>query len=517
VDQTAQNGVTYYYVVVAVDSAGETSSNEASATPEFPPAAPTTLIATSGNAQVALTWIASDPLATSYTVLRGAQSGGPYVVADTINLNSPPTLGQVMNDMDAGLGVQNSDGTFGLENGTTYYYVVTAAGVGGSSGNSNEANATPFLPIPSPVSSIRAMAGDTTVSLIWGGSQNATGFSLYRSSDDSTYSLIASLPVMDTTYSDTGLTNGTSYTYYVIGVNAAGSSLPSPTATAQPAPALSTAAAVIQAATAFCQAIGQPVTAATATTTFPRPMIGPDGEESYYLPRWSVVFPGQAEVDVVDGSTTICWYKNDTIGSLTGPAGTAESSSSALQTFNTALTASGVDQSELGQSTANEVQGDYPPSELEHYWNITAQRQYQGIPYLDQEVMAFVQAETGQLYIYSVKYFTPAPTSNVQTVTSDQAQSSALSILNSIGVQTVNFDSATLMVVQPNTLFQINGSEAPSLLGSLVVWNCIFDDGTAQGGTLLIDETLLAPHHVGIIWTCHLPSRGRQRRRRRIT
>src|SRR5262245_26658085 len=67
------NGTTYFFVVSAVNAAGESAnSNQASATPvgvQNPPPAPTTLMASPGNALISLTWNAS-PGATSYNVKR---------------------------------------------------------------------------------------------------------------------------------------------------------------------------------------------------------------------------------------------------------------------------------------------------------------------------------------------------------------------------------------------------------------------------------------------------------------
>lgn len=118
------NGTPYYYVVSAVNSAGESAnSSEVTATPVAPPAAPTGLSATSGNAQVVLSWTASTG-ATGYHVKRGTTSGGPYTQV-AAPAASPYT-------------------DTGLTNGTPYYYVVSATNAGGESGNSTEATATPI-------------------------------------------------------------------------------------------------------------------------------------------------------------------------------------------------------------------------------------------------------------------------------------------------------------------------------------------------------------------------------------
>ena len=124
------NGATYYFVVTAVNSVGESgSSNEASATPQAgsSPAPPTGLTARAGNAQVTLSWTGSAG-ATRYWVKRSTTSGGPY---------------------EAVAGVIGTTFTnYSLTNGTTYYYVVTAENAEGESGNSNEASATPQAPPP---------------------------------------------------------------------------------------------------------------------------------------------------------------------------------------------------------------------------------------------------------------------------------------------------------------------------------------------------------------------------------
>src|SRR5437870_3603996 len=72
-DTLLTNGTTYYYVVSAYNSYGQSAnSTEVSATPALSkPSAPTGLTATAGDKQVALTWTASSS-ATSYNVKRSA-------------------------------------------------------------------------------------------------------------------------------------------------------------------------------------------------------------------------------------------------------------------------------------------------------------------------------------------------------------------------------------------------------------------------------------------------------------
>ena len=88
------------------------------------PPAPTGLTATSGNATVSLTWSPSSG-ATSYNAYRGTTAGGDSSTAIATGLT--------------GTSYTNT----GLTNGTTYYYKVAAVNSTGTSGQSNEASATP--------------------------------------------------------------------------------------------------------------------------------------------------------------------------------------------------------------------------------------------------------------------------------------------------------------------------------------------------------------------------------------
>ena len=81
-DVGVRNGTTYFYVLSAINGAGESGNSaqvnaKPSATVTATPA-PTGLSATAGNSQVGLRWSAVSG-ATSYHLKRATVSGGPYV------------------------------------------------------------------------------------------------------------------------------------------------------------------------------------------------------------------------------------------------------------------------------------------------------------------------------------------------------------------------------------------------------------------------------------------------------
>jgi fibronectin type 3 domain-containing protein len=218
-DTGLTNGSTYYYVVSALNAAGESAnSSQASATPvapATPPAAPTGLQATAGNAQVSLSWTASTS-ATSYHVKRSTTSGGPYTQV------AAPTI--------------TSDTDTGLSSGTTYYYVVSALNATGESANSAQASATPVAPaaLPAAPTGLQATAGNAQVSLSWTASTGATSYHVKRSTTSGgPYTQVAAPTTTSDT--DTGLSNGTTYFYVVSALNAAGESANSSQASATPA------------------------------------------------------------------------------------------------------------------------------------------------------------------------------------------------------------------------------------------------------------------------------------------
>ena len=209
VDPGLSNGTTYYYLVSGAfsgnpNAGGESAdSSEVSATPQgLPPAVPTGLTASPGNAQVALAWNASSG-ATSYRVKRATVSGGSYTtIASPTSTSYTDTA---------------------VTNGTTYYYVVSAVSTAGESANSSQLSATPQATAPAPPTGLTASQTSKRreLKLRWTQSSTpgVTKNNLYRRTSGGSYPSAPRATINATTsYLDTGLTRGTSYCYRVTAI-----------------------------------------------------------------------------------------------------------------------------------------------------------------------------------------------------------------------------------------------------------------------------------------------------------
>jgi fibronectin type 3 domain-containing protein len=219
------NGTTYYFVVTAVNSSGESDvSAEKSAIPTSgtpPPAAPKGVSATPGNGQISVTWTAVTD-ATSYNVYYSTTAGVTKLngtkVADAV---SPKVI-------------------TGLTNGTTYYFVATAVNAAGESVESSETSAAPSAALQPPASpnGVSVTGGAGKVAVEWNTKLTATSYVIYYLESSSTTSAnvlatgtkvtVAALsadPQPATQSHDiTGLKAGTTYAFNVTSKNAAGES-----------------------------------------------------------------------------------------------------------------------------------------------------------------------------------------------------------------------------------------------------------------------------------------------------
>jgi fibronectin type 3 domain-containing protein len=202
-DSGRTNGVPYAYSVSAIVSTVETAKSAPVTVTPFvlTPAAPAGLTATGGNAQVSLSWTASAN-ATGYVVYRGTTAVSTQTGTTFLDTS--------------------------LTNGTAYTYTVVATNGSASSAASTAVSATPMAPAPGAPTGLTATPGNTSVALGWTAVVNATAYHVYRNG-----ALVGSPTT--STYTDTGLVNGTAYTYYVKAVTATTEGTASTSVVATPA------------------------------------------------------------------------------------------------------------------------------------------------------------------------------------------------------------------------------------------------------------------------------------------
>jgi Fibronectin type III domain len=92
--------------------------------------------------------------------------------------------------------------------------------------------------VPDPVQNLQAVAGNSQVTLTWDSLSGATDYHVVRSPGGGTTTDIDTMSA-STTFVDTGLTNGTTYTYYVYAITSDGNSGNSASVSATPDAAIS--------------------------------------------------------------------------------------------------------------------------------------------------------------------------------------------------------------------------------------------------------------------------------------
>jgi hypothetical protein len=207
---------TYSYVVTAYDAAGNHTDSPAgsvttSAAPDTtPPSAPGTPAATAvTSSSVTITWTRSsdDVAVTSYDVLRGGTNVG--------SMPQPASGDPSFSDS-------------GLAASTTYSYVVRAFDAAGNhtdspAGSVSTAAAADTTPPSKPV--VSATPATTSVALSWPQATDDVAVTRYEIARGGT--VVGSVPQPasgNVGFTDTGLTQGTVYSYVVTAFDAAGNS-----------------------------------------------------------------------------------------------------------------------------------------------------------------------------------------------------------------------------------------------------------------------------------------------------
>jgi len=215
-DTGLTNGSQYFYRVYAINAAGNGVVSERSylaGTPVGTMVAPTNIVGTAGNAQVALTWTApaaNGGTISDYTIQYSSNSGSTWTTfSDTVSATASVTV-------------------TGLTNGTAYVFRVAAtneAGLGAYSAAS--ATRTP-VGAPGAPTNLVGVAGNAQVALSWsapasnGGSAITDYVIQYSTNNGSSWLAITDTVSTATSFTVTGVTNGLAHIYRVAAKNIVG-------------------------------------------------------------------------------------------------------------------------------------------------------------------------------------------------------------------------------------------------------------------------------------------------------
>jgi fibronectin type 3 domain-containing protein len=223
VDTGETNGTTYYFQVTAVNAnvAESGKSNEANATPSAnAPAVPTNVVATGGPNMNSQWWDWPAPTALNSIGSYNAYRNTVNNPATATLIGSPPTTN--WNGSQVPFTSFCDTPTVA---GTTYYYWITSVFNAVESAKSAVASCTTIQPAPD---NFRVYPGDGSVTLKWDNVAGNSNYDIYRGTTATSQTLLAS-NVAGTTYTDSTVTNGTVYWYYVVtrGISAPVNSKPS--------------------------------------------------------------------------------------------------------------------------------------------------------------------------------------------------------------------------------------------------------------------------------------------------
>jgi fibronectin type 3 domain-containing protein len=219
IDTAVSNGTTYYYVVtVSNGTCTSPNSTEVSAKPACtPPLAPINVAAVAdpnnnGNIDVSWTPQSTGPTPTGYTVSRATSATGQFTAVST---NQTPTK---FTDVAT---------TTNLSPGATFYYEISATNASGTCVSVNSTPAVSAISCSTPVApvSLTATRGVGQVVLNWTASTGATSYDVRRATvGGGPFASIVPAAGVTTgsTYTDTGVTNDTTYYYVVTARNGAG-------------------------------------------------------------------------------------------------------------------------------------------------------------------------------------------------------------------------------------------------------------------------------------------------------
>jgi fibronectin type 3 domain-containing protein len=200
-DTTAAANTAYIYTVTAIDATGSESSQSIQSAANTGLTVPSSVVSTANSSsQITVSWTNSGGVnVAGYKVYQNGTSLGAFSLATTSIVSS------------------------GLAANTQYCYAVSATdSIGNESAKSGMACTTTFGQPPAAPTNLTASAVSTTrVDLSWTASVGASSYYVYRNG----IKLVPTLPAVITgiSYSDTGLSANTQYSYTVTAIDVTGS------------------------------------------------------------------------------------------------------------------------------------------------------------------------------------------------------------------------------------------------------------------------------------------------------
>jgi hypothetical protein len=232
-----------------------------------------------------------------------------------------------------------------------------------------------------------------------------------------------------------------------------------------------------QVARLFCQKIGVPVSGnlMAESVTEPKPYWAQD----YWRGLWQVQFtnpkPDQAYIIGIDDvSGEVIHYERvpseHRSQEITGKIIKEVTKEDAFRRASSFMQAAG-GLDELGMPEVGSTDIGSSP-----VWAVVLKRVFKGIRYSEsmgmQHASVIVNAQDGSVSWLSKSFTTPPPTVMAVQVSPDEAFDTAQKIKNTNDIKTDGRTSITLIVVQPNTLWQKDGSEDKTLPETRLVWQC---------------------------------------------
>ncbi|MDR3634849.1 MAG: fibronectin type III domain-containing protein [Isosphaeraceae bacterium] len=225
IDAGLVESTSYTYRVTATNAAGASAASATRSVATLPSAPTGLTAAVVSGGQVNLTWTDHSSAASYYVIQQSPNGSTGWVQVGTTSSGS----------------VSSSTATGPFNGSTTYYFRVYAySSAGGGSAYATASASTPAFP-NQPVLASATAQSDTSIALSWTDVAGETGFVVERSTNNGTsWTTAGTVGAGVTSFTDTGLSEATSYSYRVTATNGAGSSAPSATRSVATEPSAAT-------------------------------------------------------------------------------------------------------------------------------------------------------------------------------------------------------------------------------------------------------------------------------------